>query len=209
MVWLKLIVGLIVCLPLYVEFFFVCVLWVFTLVNLDGLRQVAIANKCEKRALTILDEVSKVMPLQVKKSNEENSYVPISFREEPNPPALKLKRLKPLQAARLRDNQFELSATGKVKSIRLMSVRTHMVIKQLVGWENVTDEEGRDIPFDEKAQEDMYDMLPAEVQQELESVFGAGKYDAEAEERYRKIQEDDEDDEEDEEDDEEMSGLVD
>jgi hypothetical protein len=45
---------------------------------------------------------------------------------------------------------------------------------QLAGWRNLMDEEGNQIPFDKRSKEQMYDLLPPALQDELEEEFGGG-----------------------------------
>ena len=203
MLLFRLVLVVLLCLPLYVELVLVSTVWMFALLYMDeNLRTVALIYKCEKRAIAITNEVRKAMPLKVEKQDQEYNYVPLDYREDTRPPAFKMKRLRPIRAAELRDGQFEISLKGKLKSIKMMSVRVRMVIKQLVGWENI-EMDGVNVPFDPKDPEGMYDLLPAELQRELEAVFGGGKYSEEAETDFLESKNKDDDDEDDDDDDEE------
>lgn len=142
-------------------------------------------------------EGEEEMALRLKK-NVPHRYTPIAERDsESNEPktVLLFQRVPSLKAAKTQDKSYRIDNKGRLKSTHLKESKVLLTVQGFVGWENVMTEDGNVIQFGDP--QEMYDMLDADLQDELEAVFGGGSYSAKAEERLLNPDED-EDDEDDE-----------
>jgi hypothetical protein len=148
------------------------------------------------------DDMIKIQLNTVQKTN----YTPPTEREKDNPVTFEMHRLSRARLAKIRDRLLALKK-GRVDGIRNLSVAYETVVEMIMGWENISDENGEAIPFKKLKVREIYEALPTEMQDDLEAKFGTGSIDweaAEEKEAEAKAKEDnDEDSEEDESSDEE------
>ncbi len=190
--WIK----FILLLPIFVELWIVTSVWVFILTYPGRtLTTMALASKVYVRATTIVEEVQVALKVSPPK-DRTHRYVPLSQRDEENPAVFLMENLPSRKRARIQDGQFKLSSTGRVREILTVSINLKMAVHCLKGWENVTNEDGSSVEFDATRPYDMWDMLPEDIQTELQAVFGSGGYSEKAEERMVRIEAGDLDEEE-------------
>lgn len=116
------------------------------------------------------------MAIVIKRVGEEVTYVPLNQRDLPEAEqaVFIFKKISRKKLASERDRTVGLSAGGRVESLRTASVGYHITVQQLHGWKNITDENGNTVAFDAANKEQMYELLPVEIQEELEAEFGGG-----------------------------------
>jgi hypothetical protein len=81
----------------------------------------------------------------------------------------KVKMVSTTQQAMIRDNLYKVSGTGKQRSEKFQAGTMNLdTLKNgLAGWENFKDDKGMEIAFDERNKEDMINMIPAAVAEEI------------------------------------------
>lgn len=129
-----------------------------------------------------LDQLSGEKMITVRTEESVVDFIPKQERDTDKPTVLKFRRLSRARLAEIRDRMIALNRKGRVEGIRNESVVVHTVTAMLVGWDNVADENGRPVKFDIKDQKGMYDMLPSDIQEEIEKIFGEGSVNWEARE---------------------------
>jgi len=129
-----------------------------------------------------LNQLSGEKMITVRTEESVVDFIPKQERETDKPTTLKFRRLSRAKLAEIRDRMIALNRKGRVEGIRNESVVVHTVTAMLVGWENVVDENGKAVKFDIKDQKSMYDMLPSDIQEEVEKIFGEGSVNWEARE---------------------------
>ena len=141
-----------------------------------------------RTCLKILDDLSdsfdqfvigEEMAIKVQKPGAVVEYVPRSERELPKSEqtVILMKKLPRADIARERERLVGLSNKGKVDALRNNSVAWNVVCLQLCGWRNVLHEvAGQEVqmPFQAENPQLMFDMLPVDLQSEIEEVFGQG-----------------------------------
>ena len=115
------------------------------------------------------------MALKVTKP-KEYSYIPVSERGEEKPFTLTLKRLTSSQMALIQDKAMEIKADDKEQSISLLTgTQTRLVCKLgIVGWENVYDEDGKEVKAVIAGQgltDKSMDIIPQDMLQEINNVI--------------------------------------
>lgn len=133
------------------------------------------------------------MPIRVNTNLKETvAYVPTSERGNDNPVRFHMRRISREKLAGIKDNMVVLDKKGKFQGIRNDTTTYKTVLHMFVGWDGVLDTDGKPIEFEGKTLSDrarMYDMLPREIQEEIESRFGKGSLDWEkAEEEIAKAE---------------------
>lgn len=118
----------------------------------------------------------KNMAITIQRPGTEVRYVPRDQRDLPahEQTVFKFKKMKRAKLVAERDRLVGLSERGRVEALRSSSVSHQVTILQFSGWENVVDENGNPLPFDERNKEEMFDLLPMAIQDELEEEFGGG-----------------------------------
>lgn len=118
----------------------------------------------------------KIMAVVIQKPGTRIEYIPLAERELPahEQTVLIFEKQKRSKLAEERDRLVGLSDKGKVDALRSASVSFNITVMQFVGWKNVVDEEGNQVPFDSKNKETMYELLPTSIQEECEEEFGSG-----------------------------------
>lgn len=107
-------------------------------------------------------------------------YVPESQRGLPveQQSVFIMKPLTRAQVAEERDRLMGFSQEGQFESVRTSTVAYNITLASLVGWENILleDEDGQtsQMQFNQASKAELYDMLPEDIQTELESAFGQG-----------------------------------
>lgn len=129
-----------------------------------------------------INQLAGEQMITVRTEDSVVDFIPKSERGSEKPTTLKFKRLSRAKLAEIRDRMVALNRKGRVEGIRNESVVVNTVTAMLVGWDNVADESGRIVKFDIKDQKGMYDMLPSEIQEEVEKIFGEGSVNWEARE---------------------------
>lgn len=116
------------------------------------------------------------MAITIQRPGTIVEYVPVSERELPTEKqtVILLEKLPRRRLVEERDRLVSLSERGRVEALRSSSVSHKIAMLQLAGWRNLLDEEGNEIPFDKRNKEQMYDLLPPSLQDELEEEFGGG-----------------------------------
>lgn len=121
------------------------------------------------------------MPIKTKSKIETYRFSPAGELELPESErtVFLLKDLKHSEAVDVGDNLFGLSEdTGEVDRLRAQTLQYKMVLRRLVGWENLLDENGNQVKFPENRRElarimDEVANAAPEVMQELERKFGS------------------------------------
>lgn len=103
-------------------------------------------------------------------------FVPESQRELPQneQTIILMKKISRNKIVEERDKLVGLSDNGRVEALRSSSVAFQITKMQFAGWRNVVDENGNEVPCDLSQRDAMYDLLPLNIQDELESEFGGG-----------------------------------
>lgn len=116
------------------------------------------------------------MAITIQRPGTIVEYVPASERELPveKQTVILFEKLPRKRLVEERDRLVSLSERGRVEALRSSSVSHKITMLQLAGWRNLLDEEGNEIPFDKRNKEQMYDLLPPSLQDELEDEFGGG-----------------------------------
>jgi hypothetical protein len=116
------------------------------------------------------------MAITIQRPGTIVEYVPTSERELPveKQTVILFEKLPRKRLVEERDRLVSLSERGRVEALRSSSVSHKITMLQLAGWRNLLDEEGNEIPFDKRNKEQMYDLLPPSLQDELEDEFGGG-----------------------------------
>jgi hypothetical protein len=116
------------------------------------------------------------MAITIQRPGTIVEYVPTSERELPveKQTVILFEKLPRKRLVEERDRLVSLSERGRVEALRSSSVSHKITMLQLAGWRNLFDEEGNEIPFDKRSKEQMYDLLPPSLQDELEDEFGGG-----------------------------------
>jgi hypothetical protein len=116
------------------------------------------------------------MAITIQRPGTIVEYVPVSERELPveKQTVILFEKLPRKRLVEERDRLVSLSERGRVEALRSSSVSHKITMLQLAGWRNLLDEEGNQIPFDKRSKEQMYDLLPPVLQDELEEEFGGG-----------------------------------
>ena len=116
------------------------------------------------------------MAITIQRPGTIVEYVPVSERELPveKQTVILFEKLPRKRLVEERDRLVSLSERGRVEALRSSSVSHKITMLQLAGWRNLLDEEGNQIPFDKRSKEQMYDLLPPQLQDELEEEFGGG-----------------------------------
>jgi hypothetical protein len=122
------------------------------------------------------------MAITIQRPGTIVEYVPVSERELPveKQTVVLFEKLPRKRLVEERDRLVSLSERGRVEALRSSSVSHKITMLQLAGWRNLLDEEGNEIPFDKRNKEQMYDLLPPSLQDELEDEFGGGVSQAKA-----------------------------
>lgn len=143
-----------------------------------------------------LDRSSKGKEMKSYAAGSTVHYSPVAQgnRESKVPFSVVMSKLSRDEVNRFADDRVSLDKGGRVKSLRNQKVSYDITVAQLRDWKGLEDENGNAINFNAKDKATSYDMLPVEVQEELEAVFGGGGFDATVAERvereYKKRQKD-------------------
>lgn len=140
-------------------------------------------KEIESIDLTYLDTLREYnMPIKTKTQIATHVYVPSSEKDLPaeEQTQFTFKDLLHSEAVVVSDQLFGLSAeTGAVDSLRAQTLTYKMMLKRLVGWKNLLDEHGNQIPFPSKdpaAVAQIVDELAnaaPEIVAEMQRAFGS------------------------------------
>jgi len=111
------------------------------------------------------------------KTDQTVSYVPVTERGTDNPVRIEMRKLPRKVLAEIRDEIVVLNQRGKFSGLRNDSTTVKTVTLMMNGWENVFDMDGKPLTFDTSKRSEMYDILPREMQEDLEAKFGRGSLD--------------------------------
>lgn len=119
--------------------------------------------------------------IKVSKGKSSVEYTLVDEREEgtDRPASVTMRRLSKERLAQIRDGLIGLNSKGTVTKIRSNTVRLTIVRESITGLQNF-EVEGKPIAFDPSKRNDLYELLPREVTDELEERFGDGNLDYEA-----------------------------
>lgn len=107
-----------------------------------------------------------------KKKKAERFYPEGEDRDDPEATCFVMKKLKEREKAKVEDNLIKLDENGQPTKVQQNTVDIDMVLEKMKGWENLYDEEGNEIEFDEEKKEEVFEGLPDEVRDELLNKFG-------------------------------------
>lgn len=125
-------------------------------------------------------EMIQISQSQLQNKDEPQRYVPESDRDLP-PEQQSVFYFKNLPRQKLleeKDKLVKLNRRGAVSGYGINETRYRIALLRLVEWENIiiTDEHGNrvsELEFDPSKKHELYELLPAELQRELEEEFGA------------------------------------
>lgn len=118
------------------------------------------------------------MPLVISaKKDEVFDYIPLSFRGDDVPFTLKVKRIDSRSFAKLEDGLTKINQEDSTISFASGSFNWNLVKRGVVGWLNVSDENGANIPFKKDnnglADDSCMEMLPIEVITEVATAIAS------------------------------------
>lgn len=107
------------------------------------------------------------------------TYVLKDYRDEPETEqvSFNFRKLSRVQRDTIEDGTYKFNGTALDK-ILTNTVKTRLTVASLDGWKNVVDANGNAVQFDKKNREDMFDLLPSEVQDELIAHVNRSREDA-------------------------------
>lgn len=128
------------------------------------------------------------MPIKTSSKFETHRFVPADQRDLPahEQTAFIFRDLKHSEAVDVGDNIFGIGDEGEVDRLKAQTLQLKMVVRRLVGWENLQDENGQQIRFPENRRrlaeimDDLANGAPevmAEMQRAFGSVNGKGRTD--------------------------------
>lgn len=133
-------------------------------------------TKKEKIQLKILNLLEDNQMIKIRKQAKEIRYTP-QDQEEGSETVFVFRAIKPKEKARYRDQVLDIGTDDegntRMKGLRSNQINYESTLKRLVGWENLANADGDQIPFDEEDKQEVYDALPEEIREELEAKFGA------------------------------------
>lgn len=119
------------------------------------------------------------MPIKTKSKIEQHEYVPTCEKDTApeEQTVFILKDLKHSESVEVSDNLWGLGDDGAVDRLRPQTLAHKMVLRRLVGWRNLFDENGNEIKFTTNKRElerimDEVALAAPDVMAELEQHFG-------------------------------------
>jgi len=115
-----------------------------------------------------------------------HKYQPVDSRGTDDGVVFLMRDLTKREMSRIKDGLLGISDKGKFVKLKSSTVRLEITLARLCGWSGLRNEDDVTVVFSEDVKESLYDMLPKELQDELEAVFGDGDSDLDA---YLKVKE--------------------
>jgi hypothetical protein len=120
------------------------------------------------------------MATKIQRKEDKIVYVPVSDRSSEAPMRFTMRSLSRREVADFKDGLIGISPQGRPNRVRSSTMKFEITLARLVGWSGVAYEDGTSLPFDPSKREQLYDLLPSQIQDELEAVFGDGGYNPDA-----------------------------
>jgi hypothetical protein len=109
-----------------------------------------------------------------------HKYSPLASRVSDDGVVFMMRDLTKREMSRIKDGLVGISSKGKFDKLKTSTVKLEITLARLSDWSGIVDENGNTVAFSEDLKESLYDMLPKDLQDELEAVFGDGDSDLDA-----------------------------
>lgn len=120
------------------------------------------------------------MATKIQRKEDKIVYTPVSDRNSETPMKFTMRSLSRREVADFKDGLIGISPAGRPNRVRSSTMKFEITLARLVGWSGVAYDDGPAITFDPAKKEQLYDLLPTDIQDELEAVFGDGGYNPDA-----------------------------